>query len=74
MKIKDLKKLLENYPEDALVLVEGYEGGLADISRLKQTKVQLNFHTEEYMGPHEEVDAEGGSVAVVLYRELNRSR
>lgn len=68
--VKSLITALEKLPQDAIVMVDGYEGGLADISQTEQATVKLNYHTEDYMGPHEE-DEKGTETAVILRRQMN---
>lgn len=54
MKVKELIKHLENCDPETLILVDGYEGGFCDIGGIKKTKVELNVHSEDYYGPHDE--------------------
>lgn len=68
--VKKLKELLINYPENLLVLVEGYEGGYSDIGEIKETKVKLNIYKEDYMGPHEETPT-AQEPAIILLKASN---
>lgn len=70
MTVQQLKSALEHYPEDAIVLVPGYEGGYSDIGKLKETMVKLDHYKEEWYGPHEEVENAEQS-AILLVREPN---
>ena len=71
MTIYELREALKNYPDNTLVLVQGYEGGFSEISALREASVKLNFHKEEWNGPHEE-DVEGASTpALILIRKGN---
>jgi len=70
IKIKDLKILLNQYDENTLVCVEGYEGGFSDIGHLKEALLELNINQEDYMGPHEET-GKGNVKAVLLLRAPN---
>ena len=54
MTVKELIEKLKEYPQDDLILVQGYEGGFSDIGQIQSTKVDLNYYTEEWNGPHEE--------------------
>jgi len=56
MTVEQLISELQTLPPNLLVLVDGYEGGFCDIDSLKTMKVELNFHSEDYYGPHEETD------------------
>ena len=51
---QELKERLENFQNDSLVLVQGYEWGFSDVTILKSSKVKLNFYTEDWNGPHAE--------------------
>ena len=56
MTIEELIRILQTYPQDTRVVVDGYEGGYDDISpeRISVTKIQLDVGTEEWEGLHEE--------------------
>ncbi len=41
IKVKDLRAELAKFPDDTIVLVEGYEGGLSDIGVINQSKLNL---------------------------------
>lgn len=70
MKIKELIEKLSILPEETLVLVDGYEDNLSDVSEPKLINVDLNVNTEEYYGPHSE-NQNGKITAVVLHRKPN---
>lgn len=67
MVVKELIKKLENLSPDVLVVVEGYEGGFADVNEVKVVPLKIDVHKEWYYGPHElsELD-ETGSVKGLL--------
>ena len=56
MTVKELMKLLEKYPDDLRVVVNGYEDGYDDISpnRIFTTKIQLDAGTHDWEGQHNE--------------------
>ncbi len=56
MTVKELIQQLQKCDPETLILVDGYESGFSDISKIREIKVELNVHTEEYNGPHEETD------------------
>lgn len=72
MTVKQLKSALEHYPEDALILVEGYEGGFSDIGLIKETRVQLDLNNEDWLGPHDEA-AGATTPAIFMLRAPNSS-
>lgn len=70
MKVKELIEKLKKFPDDTLVLVNGYEGGFSEIDALKSLKVKLNVNPESYNGPHDDV-AGADTDAIVIQRREN---
>jgi hypothetical protein len=73
MKVKDLIEALQNFPPDALVVVDGYEGGVSTAGQPAGVRVVLNVNTDWYYGPHEIVllgdyEFDKGADAVYLRR------
>ena len=56
MNVAELKELLNEYPDTARVVVDGYEGGVNDITGAELIKIKLNANTEWYYGKHERVE------------------
>ncbi len=56
MTVKELVELLEKYPDDLRVVVNGYEDGYDDISpkRIFTRKIQLDAGTHDWEGQHGE--------------------
>ena len=54
MTVKELMKLLEKYPDDLRVVVNGYEDGYDDITpeRISTTRIQLDAGTHDWEGQH----------------------
>ena len=54
MTVKELMELLEKYPNDLRVVVNGYEDGYDDISpnRIFTRKIQLDAGTPDWEGQH----------------------
>ena len=54
MTVKELMDLLEKYPDDLRVVVNGYEDGYDDISseRIFTRKIQLDAGTQDWEGKH----------------------
>ena len=52
----ELKKILDQYPDDIPVLVQGYEIGAADTSEdmIQIRDMHMHKYDEWYKGPHEE--------------------
>lgn len=68
--VGQLRTVLESYPENARILVEGYEGGFAEIGKIKETKVKLDHNSEDWLGPHDEVEG-ADTPAVIFIRAPN---
>lgn len=75
MTVEQLISELQKLPPNLTVLVDGYEGGFCDIDSLKTTKVEPNFHSEDYYGPHEETDnATLPAVKIMRIHNLNEQQ
>ena len=68
MNVKDLLTLLSQMPEDADVIVKGYEGGADDVINVKLVQIKKDIHAEWYYGRHE-IDEEGDVQAVLIQKE-----
>ena len=57
MTIKELVKLLEKYPDNLQVVVNGYEDGYDDLSpeRISTTKIQLDTGIHDWEGKHSDL-------------------
>ena len=58
MTVGQLTRLLQNYPQDVRVVVDGYEDGYDDLTpkKLRMVKLSLNTGAREYVGAHGDVD------------------
>ena len=56
MTIKELKKLIKEYPESYRVMVHGYEGNYNDARKITKHKFILNMSDSSYEGAHETTD------------------
>ncbi len=58
MTVGQLTRLLQNYPQDMRVVVDGYEDGYDDLTpkKLRMVKLSLNTGAREYVGAHGDVD------------------
>lgn len=75
MQIKELIKKLKTYPEDMLVVVEGYEEGYDDIESIRTIQTDLyanrdkdSFKKVWWEGIHGET--EKGTLVLLLSRNL----
>jgi hypothetical protein len=53
MQVKELIKLLSEYPENLDVVLQGYEGGYTENLSVQTIVVKLNHNKEWYYGEHE---------------------
>lgn len=58
MNVAELKELLNNYPDTARVVVDGYEGGVNEVNNIELIKIKLNVNSAWYYGTHKEVDSD----------------
>jgi hypothetical protein len=55
MKVSELIEILQKMPPDIFVMVDGYEGGITDLTpnHVEEVSVVLNEHKGcDYYGPH----------------------
>lgn len=65
-------ELRESYQDNESRLNEGYEGGYSDINKIREIKVELNVHTEDYNGLHDET-GKSNTKAYLLDRLPNQN-
>ena len=56
MNVKELREALADLPDDQMVVVRGYEGGVDEVVKVEPLDVYLNVNPEDYYGNHEPVD------------------
>lgn len=66
MKVKELIKALEQFDQDAMVVVSGYEGGYNYVDQFEEFKIKENVYTEWYYGQHDRTDDDDGVKVVQL--------
>lgn len=52
MNLQELRDMLDAYPDDMTVCVDGYEGGVTETIGIGVCEVALNVHTARYYGEH----------------------
>jgi len=68
MKVKDLILRLQECKPEAMVVLDGYEGGLCELKNIKdEVQITLDVNMASWYGPHE-ADTEGTMTAVYLPR------
>ncbi len=64
MTVAELKAALNQYPDEMLVYVRGYEGGVNDLDRFEVNPIRRDQNKEWYYGTHE-VQYEGQSEEIL---------
>jgi len=64
MNVKELKEKLNEFPDDAIILVRGYEWGYWEpiLENIVSVKIVMNVHNTNYGGPH---------AIITEYNEIN---
>ena len=68
MTVKELVDALEGFPNDMRVLVDGYEGGMDDISPPRLARAHIGCYSGDYMGDHAECDDRTGTAPANCWR------
>jgi hypothetical protein len=68
--VRQLIAKLKEFPEDTIVLVEGYEDGFSDIGAIKKSQIHLDKNVRDYEGPYAQID-DDGQLAILLIRGPN---
>lgn len=53
--VKELIEQLQQHNQDDFVFIPGYEGGLANVSKIETTQVALFVNDEWWYGDHEKI-------------------
>lgn len=69
MTTQELILLLGQYPPDTRIVVTGYEGGYNDITTTKTVLLQINAHTDWWMGQHGATENKSAEPALCLAGE-----
>jgi hypothetical protein len=64
--IAELIEKLREFPQDARVIVNGYEGGYEDVTGVNAIPIKLNVHTEDYYGPHDDPERGDADETAIL--------
>jgi hypothetical protein len=68
MTVKELITILQQFNEDSLVVVDGYEGGVTKEFEITKSKITPNVYKEWYYG-ESEIDTDGEVEVVYVSRE-----
>lgn len=61
MTVSELIEVLKELPQDDMVVVRGYEGGVDEVVELEQAHIALNVNEEWSYGAHELLDPRDGT-------------
>jgi hypothetical protein len=73
MTVAELIAVLQQLPQDARVIVSGYEGGYHDVGGADPERIILNVNAQGYYGPHDTAP-EGDDRAEIAYEIFGLSR
>ncbi len=54
MKVHELISVLQELPQDSMVVMSGYEGGLREVEHAYSLQIKLHVNSAWYYGPHED--------------------
>jgi hypothetical protein len=57
MTVKELVDALNSLPQEHMVVIRGYDGGVDEIANIENVKIDLGINKEWYYGSHELIDA-----------------
>jgi len=72
MTVRELQEKLNNFPDDTLVLVKGYEEGYNDILEIRELKIKLNVHDHWFEGAHGE-STEADAIEAIAFLGSNKN-
>lgn len=71
MTVSDLIEMLQKMPQEHMVVIRGYEGGVDEVTELEKTRVILDVNEEWNYGSHELLDprdrSDGDDIGDVVY-------
>lgn len=73
MTVKQLKEALKSFPDDLLVVSEGYEGGYDTIKKLKLLKVEETPNQQWWDGQYEASNKPDAMEVIFLDSEMKRT-
>jgi hypothetical protein len=69
--VKELIQSLEKLPEEQMVVIRGYEGGVDEVTDLENTRIELDVNEEWNYGSHELLDSrdagDGDNIVEAVY-------
>jgi len=69
--VSDLIEMLQKMPQEHMVVIRGYEGGVDEVTELEKTRVILDVNEEWNYGSHELLDprdrSDGDDIGDVVY-------
>ncbi len=71
MTVRELIEFLQEMPQDYMVVVRGYEGGVDEVTDFENTRIKLDVNQEWNYGSHELLDSrdngDGDNIADAVY-------
>ncbi len=66
MNVRELIEELQQYDPEVMVVINGYEGGYAEIKKMTEVDLMLGVNKEWYYGSHEITTTEEGDCKAIL--------
>ena len=71
MKVSQLIEKLQSMPQENMVVIRGYEGGVDEVTVLEEARIALDVNEEWCYGSHELLDerdsGEGDDISKAVY-------
>ena len=74
MNVKQLIEILSRYPDNKRIMVEGYEAGCSDVSKVSNTGILINHNTTSVYGKHEPCNDNPDEEALLLLGDPDNRR
>ena len=62
----ELIEAMSEFPDETMVVIPSFEGGLSDVDYVEDVKLKLNANSAWWYGPHED-DKDGDTDAIYIH-------
>ena len=69
MRVRELIEKLKTFPQDSMVVADGYEDGFDMVKKVSSIKIAENTRKEWYTGKYVESEDSNGIDAVLLFAD-----
>ena len=72
MTVAEMIAALNAFPQEARLIVDGYEGGYDDAQPPRECPININVNPQDYYGDHDDADEEDpDEIAVLISRRAD---